>query len=151
MAYYLLKNIFEPLKQFSSIKIRSKQFFYKNNIVFLTLTCLFIGSILTSYVNIDIDQKIANTFLISVLQIISTIISILVAISIIAIEHTTSKYSNTILKFYKTDRVIWCIIIHSIFVIGFRKVDFVYNLRNFLIDVFYMQSDIRKNKILAIF
>ena len=51
---------------------------------------------------LDTTSDIVRVLLTSILQVISTAVGIIFAISIIAVEHAASTYSPTISRFYKT-------------------------------------------------
>ena len=65
-----------------------------------------------------ITEQTTN-FLVSGLQSTAAIVGIVFALSIIAIEHSASNYSPTMLEFFKKDHFVWFTAGYGLFTIGF--------------------------------
>ena len=114
--------------------------YFKNFIMttsnFLITSCIFIIMLsITLEIFSPLDTNMVRTStLTSILQVISTAVGIIFAISIIAVEHAASTYSPTISRFYKQDGVIWFIIIYSISLITFTSANLLFELNLLIIN-----------------
>ena len=114
--------------------------YFKNFIMttsnFLIVSCIFIIMLsipLEIFSTLD-TTMISTSVLTSILQVISTAVGIIFAISIIAVEHAASTYSPTISRFYKQDGVIWFIIVYSISLITFTLTNLLFELNLLIIN-----------------
>lgn len=95
-------------------------------LVFWTITQV-ISSILF-YTYVDHTSTIETTnFLNSGIQATAAIVSIIFALSLIAIQHSASNYSATMLDFFKKDHFVWFTAGYGLFTIGFMGSTIMFN------------------------
>ncbi|MCH9658956.1 hypothetical protein K0U27_09790 [archaeon] len=107
-------------------------------LIFWAITQAIFSIFFYSYLDHAITIETSN-FLSSSIQATAAIVSIIFALSIIAIEHSASNYSSTMLDFFKKDYFVWFTAGYGLFTIGFMGATIMFNWNlAFLCFIFFL-------------